>query len=175
MLFFLNPITSLVNSLSQEKALAKAYLGLSETMTKPITNSVGEFRFYYSRFLGYIIHNLESTIAEIEANANATATAPTSEALVVEPAQASSTSQPPGIANTEIVEAGEVGEAVETEDSSDWPIPDNQPTPNKNSEVSTEESIAILLECETKLQLMAKKKGVDRRFVQPGAIAAQNT
>ncbi|NES69107.1 MAG: hypothetical protein F6K24_29685 [Okeania sp. SIO2D1] len=67
MLFFLNPITSLVGSLSQEKALTKAYLGLSKAVAKqPITNSIGEFRFYYSRFLGYIIHNLESTITEIE-------------------------------------------------------------------------------------------------------------
>ena len=191
MLFFINPITSLVDSLSQEKALTKAYLGLSSAMTKPITNSVGEFRFYYSRFLGYIIHNLESTIAEIEgkaielrsavANAPApteevkalpipevefTSPEPTSEALVVEQAQTSSTSQPPEITNTEIVEAGEVGEAGETEEDSDWPIPDNQPTPNNNSGVSTEESIAILLECETKLQLMAKKKEIGEELVK---------
>ncbi|NEN88487.1 MAG: hypothetical protein F6K48_05925, partial [Okeania sp. SIO3H1] len=196
MLFFLNPVTSLVDSLSQEKVLTKAYLGLSSAMTKPITNSVGEFRFYYSRFLGYIIHNLESTIAEIEGKAielrsavalatpsgsyiaNATTSIeevkasprlevdptrpePKSEALVVELSQASSTSQPPEIANTEIVEAGE---AVETEEDSDWPIP--EPTPNNNSEVSIEESIAILLECETKLQLMAKKKEIGEELVK---------
>ncbi len=176
MLFFINPVTNLVDSLSQEKALTKAYLGLSSAMTKPITNSVGEFRFYYSRFLGYIIYNLESTIAEIEGKAIelrsavalaepsgsyiAKATAPTSEALVVDGAQTSSTPQPPEIANTQIVEAGE------TEDSSDWPIPDNQPTPNNSSGVSTEESIAILLECETKLQLMTKKKEIGEELVQ---------
>ncbi|NES64008.1 MAG: hypothetical protein F6K24_01480 [Okeania sp. SIO2D1] len=182
MLFFLNPVTSLVGSLSQEKVLTKAYLGLSEAMNKPITNSIGEFRFYYSRFLGYIIHNLESTIAEIEGKAIAPTPTekvkalpipevelshpqPKSEALVIEPAQASSTPQPPEITNTEIVEAGEVGEAGETEDSSDWPIPDNQPTPNNNSVLSTEESIAILLECETKLQLMAKKKDIGEEQV----------
>ena len=123
MLFFLNPVTNLVDSLSQEKVLTKAYLGLSSAMTKPITNSVGEFRFYYSRFLGYIIHNLESTIAEIEGKAIATATAPTSEALVIELPQISSTSQPPEITNTEIVEAGE------TEEEEDWPIPEKpEPT-----------------------------------------------
>lgn len=67
MLFFINPVTSLVQNLSQEKALLKAYLGLSESMAKPITNSVGEFSFYYNRFLGYLIWHLENTIAEIEA------------------------------------------------------------------------------------------------------------
>lgn len=176
MLFFINPITSLVDSLSQEKALTKAYLGLSSTMTKPITNSVGEFRFYYSRFLGYIIYNLESTIAEIEgkaielrsAVAIAKATAPTSEALVVELPQTSSTPQLPEIANTEITNTEitntEIVEAAETEYEEDWPIP--EPTPNKNSEVSTEESIAILLECETKLQLMAKKKDIGEELVK---------
>ena len=181
MLFFLNPVTTLVDSLSQEKVLTKAYLGLSSAMTKPITNSVGEFRFYYSRFLGYIIHNLESTIAEIEGKAIAEAPTPTeevkalpipevesaspeqkSEALVVDYAQTSSTSQPPEITNTEIVV--EAGEADKTEEDSDWPIP--EPTPNKNSEVSIEESIAILLECETKLQLMAKKKEIGEELVK---------
>ena len=135
MLFFLNPVTTLVDSLSQEKVLTKAYLGLSSAMTKPITNSVGEFRFYYSRFLGYIIHNLESTIAEIEGKAIATTPTeevkalpmpevelshpePKSEALVVEQAQTSSTPQ-----NLEIVEASE------TEDEEDWPIPEKpEPT-----------------------------------------------
>ncbi|NEP80135.1 MAG: hypothetical protein F6K39_19395 [Okeania sp. SIO3B3] len=120
MLFFLSPVSSLVDSLSQEETLTKAYLGLSEAMTEPITNSVGEFVFYYNRFLGYIIYNLESTIAEIEANANATATTSIeeletlpmpevksasseqkSEILVVEEAQASSTPQPPEAVNTE--------------------------------------------------------------------------
>ncbi|NER01449.1 MAG: hypothetical protein F6K17_01800 [Okeania sp. SIO3C4] len=163
MLFFLNPVTTLVDSLSQEKALTKAYLGLSSTMTKPITNSVGEFRFYYSRFLGYIIHNLESTIAEIEGKAIATATAPTSETLVVELPQTSSTPQPPEITNTEIVEVGEVGE---TEEDSDWPIPDNQPTSNNNSVLIVDEAIATLLECETKLQLMSKKKDIGEELVK---------
>ena len=181
MLFFLNPVTTLVDSLSQEKVLTKAYLGLSSAMTKPITNSVGEFRFYYSRFLGYIIHNLESTIAEIEGKAIAIPTTPTeevkalpmpevelshpepkSEALVVEPAQTSSTSRPPEITNTEIVV--EAGEADKTEEDSDWPIP--EPIPNNNSKLSTEEGIAILLECETKLQLMAKKKEIGEKLVK---------
>ncbi len=172
MLFFLNPVTTLVDSLSQEKVLTKAYLGLSSAMTKPITNSVGEFRFYYSRFLGYIIHNLEYTIAEIEGKAIAptptervkalpipevesASPEPKSKALVVDGAQTSSTPQ-----NQEIVEAGE------TEDSSDWPIPELKPTPNNSSEVSIEESIAILLECETKLQLMAKKKDIGEELVK---------
>ncbi|NEP06364.1 MAG: hypothetical protein F6K34_16955, partial [Okeania sp. SIO4D6] len=35
--------------------------------TKPITNSVNETRLYYNRLLGYLIHHLEKTIAEIEA------------------------------------------------------------------------------------------------------------
>lgn len=67
MIFFINPISSLVQNFSEEKALLRAYLGLTESMSKPITNSVGEFQFYYRRFLGYLIHNLDNTIAEIEA------------------------------------------------------------------------------------------------------------
>ncbi|NES64436.1 MAG: hypothetical protein F6K24_03780 [Okeania sp. SIO2D1] len=116
MLFFLNPITSLVGSLSQEKVLTKAYLGLSEAMNKPITNSIGEFRFYYGRFLGYIIHNLETITAEIEDEANAKA--PTEEVKALPTPEVKPTSP-----DTEIVEAGE------TEDEGDWPIPENpEPT-----------------------------------------------
>ncbi|MDJ0554370.1 MAG: hypothetical protein QNJ68_08025 [Microcoleaceae cyanobacterium MO_207.B10] len=67
MLFFISPVSSLVQNFSEEKALLRAYLGLTESMSEPITNSVGEFQFYYRRFLGYLIHNLDNTIAEIEA------------------------------------------------------------------------------------------------------------
>ncbi|NEO57676.1 MAG: hypothetical protein F6K54_34190 [Okeania sp. SIO3B5] len=68
MIFFINPISIIVQNLSQEKALLRAYLGLTQTMaTKPITNSVNETRLYYNRFLGYLIHHLENTIADIEA------------------------------------------------------------------------------------------------------------
>lgn len=68
MIFFINPISIIVQNLSQGKALLRAYLGLTQTMaTKPITNSVNETRLYYNRFLGYLIHHLENTIAEIEA------------------------------------------------------------------------------------------------------------
>lgn len=67
MLFFISPVSSLVQNFSEEKALLRVYLGLTESMSEPITNSVGEFQFYYNRFLGYLIYNLENTIAEIEA------------------------------------------------------------------------------------------------------------
>ncbi len=48
MLFFISPITSIVENLSEEKALLRAYLGLTQAMDKPITNSVGEFQFYHN-------------------------------------------------------------------------------------------------------------------------------
>ncbi|NEP81574.1 MAG: hypothetical protein F6K39_27480, partial [Okeania sp. SIO3B3] len=68
MIFFINPISIIVQNLSQGKALLRAYLGLTQTMaTKPVTNSVNETRLYYNRLLGYLIHHLEKTMAEIEA------------------------------------------------------------------------------------------------------------
>ncbi|MDY7008282.1 MAG: hypothetical protein SWX82_31240 [Cyanobacteriota bacterium] len=68
MIFFINPVSIILQNFSQGKALLRAYLGLTQTMaTKPITNSVNETRFYYNRLLGYLIHHLENTIAEIEA------------------------------------------------------------------------------------------------------------
>ena len=162
MLFFLNPVTTLVDSLSQEKVLTKAYLGLSSAMTKPITNSVGEFRFYYSRFLGYIIHNLEFTIAEIEGKANATATAPTEEekALPIPEVLITSPDTKSEIANTEIVEAGE------TEDEEDWPIPENQPTTNElESEIKTDSLKDRMLTCKCQQQLEAFKAEIGTQKV----------
>lgn len=69
MLFFINPVTDIVENFSQEKALLRAYLGLTESMPQSITNSVVEFRAYYNRFLGYLIYNLENAIDEIEVSA----------------------------------------------------------------------------------------------------------
>ena len=63
MLFFLNPVSSLVQKLSNEKDLL-VFLGL-----KGVTNSVNEFEIYYKKFLGYLIHHLEAAIAKIEAEA----------------------------------------------------------------------------------------------------------
>ena len=60
MLFFISPVSSLVQKLSNEKDLL-VFLGL-----KGVTNSVNEFEIYYKKFLGFLIHHLEAAIAEIE-------------------------------------------------------------------------------------------------------------
>lgn len=69
MIFFINPLSTLTQSLSQEKALLRAYLGLSQSMAfSPVSNPIAETRFYYNRFLGYLIWHLDNAIAEIEAD-----------------------------------------------------------------------------------------------------------
>ena len=60
MLFFISPVSSLVQKLSNEKDLL-VFLGL-----KGVTNSVNEVEIYYKKFLGFLIHHLEAAIAEIE-------------------------------------------------------------------------------------------------------------
>ena len=63
MLFFLNPVSSLVQKLSNEQDLL-VFLGL-----KGVTNSVNEFQLYYDKFFGFLIHHLDAAIAKIEAEA----------------------------------------------------------------------------------------------------------
>ena len=63
MLFFINPVSSLIHKLSDEKKLLQL-LGLA-----PVTNSVNEFQLYYEKLLGFIVHHLERTMAKIEAEA----------------------------------------------------------------------------------------------------------
>lgn len=62
MLFFISPVSSLVQKLSNEKDLL-VFLGL-----KGVTNSVNEFQLYYDKFFGFLIHHLEAAIAKIEAD-----------------------------------------------------------------------------------------------------------
>ena len=60
MLFFINPVSSLIHKLSDEKKLLQL-LGLA-----PVSNSVNEFQLYYNKLFGFLIHHLEAAIAEIE-------------------------------------------------------------------------------------------------------------
>ena len=62
MLFFINPVSSLIHKLSDEKKLLQL-LGLA-----PVSNSVNEFQLYYKKLFGFLIHHLESAIAKIEAD-----------------------------------------------------------------------------------------------------------
>ena len=62
MLFFISPVSSLVQKLSNEKDLL-VFLGL-----KGVTNSVNEFQLYYDKFFGFLIHHLDAAIAKIEAD-----------------------------------------------------------------------------------------------------------
>lgn len=62
MLFFLNPVTSLIHKLSDEKKLLQL-LGLA-----PVTNSVNEFQLYYEKLLGFVVYHLEKKMAEIESD-----------------------------------------------------------------------------------------------------------
>ena len=61
MIFLINPVTTIVQNLSNENELL-IFLGL-----KSVTNSVNEFGLFYKKFLGFLIHHLEKTMAEIEA------------------------------------------------------------------------------------------------------------
>lgn len=61
MIFLINPVTTIVQNLSNENELL-IFLGL-----KGVTNSVNEFGLFYKKFLGFLIHHLEKTMAEIEA------------------------------------------------------------------------------------------------------------
>ena len=72
MLFFINPVSNIVQKLANEKERAKL-LGNEREFSRllglrPVTNSVNEFELYYEKFLGFLIHHLESAIAEIEAD-----------------------------------------------------------------------------------------------------------
>lgn len=60
MIFLIKPVTTIVQNLSNENELL-IFLGL-----KSVTNSVNEFGLFYKKFLGFLIHHLESAIAEIE-------------------------------------------------------------------------------------------------------------
>ena len=60
MIFLINPVTTIVRNLSNENELL-IFLGL-----KGVTNSVNEFGLFYKKFLGFLIHHLEKTMAEIE-------------------------------------------------------------------------------------------------------------
>ena len=60
MIFLINPVTTIVQNLSNENGLL-IFLGL-----KGVTNSVNEFGLFYKKFLGFLIHHLEKTMAEIE-------------------------------------------------------------------------------------------------------------
>ena len=60
MIFLINPVTTIVQNLSNENELL-IFLGL-----KSVTNSVNEFGLFYKKFLGFLIHYLERTMAEIE-------------------------------------------------------------------------------------------------------------
>ena len=60
MLFFINPVSSLLHKLSDEKKLLQL-LGLA-----PVSNSVNEFQLYYEKLLGFVVYHLEKTMAEIE-------------------------------------------------------------------------------------------------------------
>ena len=62
MLFFISPVSSLVQKLSNEKDLL-VFLGL-----KGVTNSVNEFQLYYEKLFGFLIHHLDAAIAKIEAD-----------------------------------------------------------------------------------------------------------
>ena len=62
MLFFINPVSSLLHKLSDEKKLLQL-LGLA-----PVSNSVNEFQLYYEKLLGFVVYHLEKTMAEIEAD-----------------------------------------------------------------------------------------------------------
>ncbi len=147
MLFFINPVTDIVENFSQEKALLRAYLGLTESMPQSITNSVVEFRAYYNRFLGYLIYNLENAIDEIEASQqqedkseslpqektstvseqkteNALVEAPKIQADEVPASENILDSQKPEIVNIEAVEA--------VEEEEDWPVSDNVDSADKN-------------------------------------------
>ena len=63
MLFFINPVSSLIHKLSDEKKLLQL-LGLA-----PVSNSVNEFQLYYKKLFGFLIHHLDAAIAKIEAEA----------------------------------------------------------------------------------------------------------
>ena len=74
------------------------------------------------------------------------------------------TPQKPEIVNTEAVEVVETDET--DDDIENWPTPSVEATDNKSSELTTDEAIATLLECQTKLQLMSKKKDIGEELVQ---------
>ncbi|NET44856.1 hypothetical protein [Okeania sp. SIO2B3] len=152
MFSFISPVTNLIGFLSQEEALPRIYLGLLSPTTKSITNSVGEFRFYYNRLLGYIIYNLESAIAEIEGKAIepcsvgaiVTASAEEAKALIVEQAQALPVSQTP--------------EIVETEDDSDWPILEIE------IEDDSLKDRMLACKCQQQLETFKAEIGVQKEF-----------
>lgn len=70
MLFFINPLSNIVQKLANEKERVKLLENEREFSRllglRPVTNSVNEFELYYEKFLGYLIHHLEAAIAEIE-------------------------------------------------------------------------------------------------------------
>lgn len=75
MLFFINPLSNIVQKLANEQERAKL-LGNEREFSRllglrPVTNSVNEFELYYQKFLGFLIHHLEAAIAEIETDETA--------------------------------------------------------------------------------------------------------
>lgn len=70
MLFFINPLSNIVQKLANEQERAKLLSNEREFSRllglRPVTNSVNEFELYYQKFLGFLIHHLEAAIAEIE-------------------------------------------------------------------------------------------------------------
>ena len=73
MLFFINPLSNIVQKLANEQERAKLLKDEREFSRllglRPVTNSVNEFELYYKKFLGFLIHHLEKTMAKIEAEA----------------------------------------------------------------------------------------------------------
>ncbi|MEM9272362.1 MAG: hypothetical protein AAGA80_05285 [Cyanobacteria bacterium P01_F01_bin.143] len=124
---------------------------------------------YYGRLLSFIKHYIDATITEMEST-QTSVEATNTEAVETDATEAKGAIavetpefqiEPLVTEDIETVENGETDDDIE-----DWPIPENQPTPNNSSELSTDEAIATLLECQTKLQLMSKKKDIGEELAK---------
>lgn len=189
MILFINPLNSFLTKSSKTAKLV--YFGVQLIPTPESNKSLQVSGLYYGRLLSFIKHYIDEAITEMEAPEAiphteeiaapySNSSEPKIEALGVESVETPMTPQKPEIVNTEAVEVGETEdtEVVEVgeieEDIEDWPIPEAKPTPNNSKEVSVDEvidfqsadAIAILLECQTKLQLMAKKKDIGEELVK---------
>ena len=189
MILFINPLNSF---LTQSKVTARlVYWGVQLIPTPESNKSLQVSGLYYGRLLSFIKYYIDEAIVEMETSettphteeiespySSETEIALLNEAVDkkaiqsepqtnssfqskietdgVESVETESTPQKPEIVNAEIVET--------EEDDDDWPIPDAKPIPNSSSELSTDDAIAALLECQTKLQLMAKKKDIGQEL-----------
>ncbi|MGB3510956.1 MAG: hypothetical protein WBA93_17330 [Microcoleaceae cyanobacterium] len=175
MLFFISPISTVMENFSQEKALLRAYLGLSQSMAKPvaITNPIAETRFYYGRLLSFLICNLDNVITEIEA-----AEIQDQQKKQQQQEQETIPEYAPVYAPVELPENLEIVEDIENptdigveeqtpdtaidtedEDIENWPIPEN-PEPSTDelfSELKTDSLKDRMLSCKCKQELEAFK------------------